>query len=520
MRCLHCRLDGIPVAVEICPNCGVHLPSLLRDVLPGGTLLRSGGYRVDYALGRGGFGITYRARDVGLDMLVAIKEFYPQEHVIRNGITGDLLVAAPQREAYQRGLERFKQEGRILAQLNHHNVVRVHSLFEERDSAYLVMELIAGKTLRDELDAQKQKRLPDVRVEQIIAQLVSALDAVHKVGIYHLDIKPDNVLLMPDGKVVLVDFGAARQNLGSDSTRAYTVGYAAPEVIAGSQVGAESDIFELGMMLHEMLTNQLPPDALSRLINDNWKPSGLAEPWQSLITAALHIPKEKRPQSVRMWWERKIAATTPSNLKPDSSPSPLGTTIVAERPKSILKWWQNMLTPTEPSQPKVELNSPKAVDYTWLEKILAAGYWKQADRETAKLMLQLVGREKEGWLGEEHIKNFPAQDLRTIDQLWVKYSRGQFGFSVQKRIWESVGGQPGKYDYQVFCKLAIALGWRENNLWKSYSSLTFSLKDAPRGHLPLGGHAVRVGTDLFGKWRGCVSLLSRRDFYNAPARIV
>jgi len=440
----------------------------MRDVLPSGTLLRDGSYRVDYALGRGGFGITYRAIDLGLEMLVAIKEFYPQEQAIRNSTNGGFSVAVPQREAYGRALERFKREGRILARLNHNNVVRVLSLFEERDTAYLVMELIAGKTLRDELDAQSQKKMPQNRVEQVMAQLVSALEAVHQKEIYHLDLKPDNVLLMPDGKVVLVDFGAARQSLGSHSTRAYTIGYAAPEVIAGSVVGVQSDIFSLGMMLHEMLTGELPPPALSRLIKDNWKPQGLEERWQSLVTAALPIDPEQRPNNVRQWLQSLSSPAQPN--PPSSFPS-------------LLRAERSTLWQSQPLKPKVELISAVGVDYTHLRDLLAAGKWRDADKETRTIMLKVACREEEGWFDENSIENFPCDDLGTINQLWLNYSNGRFGFSVQKQIWLNCGG---KIDKKTECLLGDSLGWRVNNRWIYPNAIMYSL-DAPTGHLPLGG---------------------------------
>ena len=136
----------------MCPECGVYLSSLLRDVLPTGTLLRSGAYRVDYALGRGGFGITYRAMHVALEQAVAIKEFYPQEYAVRASAAGTLMVSSAQNEAYQRALERFTWEGKILAGLNHPGIVRVSDLFEERGTAYLVMELISGESLSSVLN--------------------------------------------------------------------------------------------------------------------------------------------------------------------------------------------------------------------------------------------------------------------------------------------------------------------------------------------------------------------------------
>lgn len=258
-------------------------------------------------LGRGGFGITYRGMHTALEQQVAIKEFYPQEHALREGTTGKLLVPTTKLEVYERGLGRFLREGRTLARLKHPNVVQVRDFFEERGTAYLVMELIAGKTLKDELESQPGKRLPIERVETVMSAMVDALRVVHQQGIYHLDLKPDNVMITSEGHIVLIDFGASRQNLGTrtstrQSTRAYTETYAAPEVIAGRAVGAESDLFELGMMLHEMLTGKLPPPALDRLLQDDWIPQGLDEPWQGLVTAALHIKSENRPKTVQAWW--------------------------------------------------------------------------------------------------------------------------------------------------------------------------------------------------------------------------
>ncbi len=493
MRCLLCRRDGIPVTAELCPNpdCGVYLPSLMRDVLPMGTLLRGESYRIDYPLGRGGFGITYRGIDVNLDMLVAIKEFYPQEHAIRNGKTGGLSVAAPQRNAFARGIERFKREGKILARLNHHNVVRVLGLFEERDTAYLVMELISGKTLRDELDAQKDKYLPPEQVQQIMNQLVEALAAVHEKEIYHLDLKPDNVLLLPDGKVVLVDFGAAKQSFSSNSTRAGTPSYAAPEVIAGGDIGTYSDIFELGMMLHEMLTGELPPPGLSRLMNDSWKPTGLEEPWLSQVTAAINVQQKARPQDVRLWWGSK---TTHSSKTSGGMAGSAGRI-------SLL----------------VELKSDVGVDYTELERLLAAEKWYAADKETGRVMLKVARQEERGYLDYDDIKKFPCNDLRTIDQLWVQYSSGRFGFSVQKRILESVGGKPGKDDRMVYEQFGDRNGWRVKGNWISYWSglVTFS-KSAPVGHLPAGFSGMEVVKEceyVFGGFEFGIAhaLLSRPD---------
>jgi hypothetical protein len=131
-----------------------------------------------------------------------------------------------------------------------------------------------------------------------------------------------------------------------------------------------------------------------------------------------------------------------------------------------------------------DLPSEKGVNYTKLRDLLAAGKWKDADEETLAVMLKAAGRETERYLDYEDIENFPCTDLRTIDQLWVKYSKGLFGFSVQKRIWESVGKDYSKFGDRV--------GWRKGRISakrRSREELTFSL-NAPQGHLPDVGCGV------------------------------
>ncbi|WP_066381639.1 caspase, EACC1-associated type [Anabaena sp. CA = ATCC 33047] len=139
-------------------------------------------------------------------------------------------------------------------------------------------------------------------------------------------------------------------------------------------------------------------------------------------------------------------------------------------------------TTTTPTPETDDLSSEKGVDYTRLRDLLKTGQWQEADQETLQVMLKVAGREKEGWLNVKSIENFPCTDLRTIDQLWVKYSSGRFGFSVQKRIWESVGGNPYA-DYDTWCKFGDRVGWREEEEWLMYNDLTFNLK-APQGNIP------------------------------------
>jgi uncharacterized caspase-like protein len=171
-------------------------------------------------------------------------------------------------------------------------------------------------------------------------------------------------------------------------------------------------------------------------------------------------------------------------------------------------------TPTTPSKPQTEaddLSSERGVDYTKLRNLLASRQWREADQETLAVMLKAANREQEGYLDNKSIEEFPCTDLRTIDQLWVKSSNGRFGLSVQKRIWESVGGKPGdEFDYEKMKKLGDRVGWlvwknvkwlglKKEELWLSYDEITFHL-NAPQGHLPSAISGFWGGVSV--SWRG------------------
>jgi hypothetical protein len=155
--------------------------------------------------------------------------------------------------------------------------------------------------------------------------------------------------------------------------------------------------------------------------------------------------------------------------------------------------------PPTPTTEEDDLSSEKGVDYTKLRDLLAAGKWKEADYETIGVMLQAVGRKENDYIREEELLNFPCTDLRTIDQLWVKYSNGRFGFSVQKKIYLSVGGKTdGEYYEEAWKKLGDRIGWRVKENWLSHSVVTFDTT-APQGHLPTLGMGVGVdGLGVFG----------------------
>ena len=135
-----------------------------------------------------------------------------------------------------------------------------------------------------------------------------------------------------------------------------------------------------------------------------------------------------------------------------------------------------------PTEKFPNLNEPTPVTFEKLEALLKAGKWRDADLETWNLMLKLTKQER--WLRLEDVKNFPRQELRKMDQLWVKYSNGKFGFSVQKQIWLDLGGKlDGEPDWDTYDKLSERVGWRNNDKWLPYDDYTFSTNALP-GHLP------------------------------------
>jgi eukaryotic-like serine/threonine-protein kinase len=130
-----------------------------------------------------------------------------------------------------------------------------------------------------------------------------------------------------------------------------------------------------------------------------------------------------------------------------------------------------------------KLVSSVGIDYSKLRNLLASKKWQEADRETARLMLRLAKREEKGWLDRESLEEFPYEDLQTIDRLWVKYSNGHFGFSVQQRIYENVI-ESSEDDSEVWQTFRDLVGWRKKGEKFCYSHLNFSEK-APKAHLPV-----------------------------------
>ena len=398
-----------------------------------GQILKTRPLRIDTILGMGGFGMTYKATHLQLKHQVVLK-------------TPNLsLQNDPE---YANFVRRFIREGQILAkfcQNAHPGIVRISDLFEEAGLHCLVMDLIVGQSLFDTV--RQQGRLPDTEAVAIIRQIGEALSDVHQAGIVHRDAHPGNIMLRPNGQAVLIDFGIACELVPMVPTSKHFAqrDFAPWEQRKGSGKPTV-DIYALAASLYYAVTGETPTPSFEGLQNVAWPPA--------------------KDFGVKDWVSQAIEKGMESDPQ--------------KRPQSMQEWLTYLREPTI-SSVSVQLKSAQGVDYTRLRDLLAAGMWKEADLETRNVMLKATKGEKEGYFNKP-IDNFPCDDLRTIDYLWVTYSEGRFGFSVQKKIWLEVGG---KDDDKAIGKLGDYVGWRNEyyKIWLKYEDLTFNMQ-ARSGHLP------------------------------------
>ena len=253
---------------QVCPHCrweeGAPIASPLY--LPPRTVLEDQ-YLLGRVLGHGGFGITYLAWDLRLHRRLAIKEYMPQRIAGRS--PGDLNISVyTNEEDYQWGLERFLDEARVIAKFaDHPNVMSIITHFTGNDTAYIVAEYLDGSTLL-EYTEQQGGTIPYETATRILMPVMDALREVHKSGILHRDISPDNVCITRSGLVKLLDFGAARQALGQKSKNLSVIlkeGYAPEEQYRtkGDQ-GPWTDVYATAATLYRVITGKIPPPATDR----------------------------------------------------------------------------------------------------------------------------------------------------------------------------------------------------------------------------------------------------------------
>ena len=468
-----------------------------------------------------GFGKIYTAEEQGISKILKVLK----EHHNNNA----------------KVVELFQQEAKVLAQFQHPGIPKVDGYFQypTRNGLILhcfVMEKIEGPNLEEWLKQQGNHPISERQAIAWLKQIAEILHLVHGKQYFHRDIKPPNIMLRPNGQLVLIDFGTAREatytylakvGVGKQITAVVSAGYTPPEQ-ANSQAVTQSDFFALGRTFVYLLTGQHPlkfydshndvlrwrqaanispslADFIDNLMarRPGDRPHNTQVLLQRIEELAQKLAKRKTNLPLGVagvllvlgggigFWFSKLGGSSviPRDV---SSPIPVVTSSPGSSPRDVSSP-SPVVTSSPSSSPSVvrsvaPISSPSSisittsVDYTQLENLLKLEKWKEADVETRNVMLKASGREEEGWLDTKSIDSFPCKDLGEINQLWVKYSKVKFGFSVQKSIWERVGGS-SEATNEIYERFGDRVGWRINQRWLKYDDYNFSL-NAPIGHLP------------------------------------
>lgn len=346
-RCPGCMKE---ISQPLCPHCGWSAyDQNAPHQLPVGTILNDK-YIIGKVLGQGGFGITYLGWDKYLEQPVAIKEYYPSGSVMRESVISTMVASYGGALAarYQRNKERFLQEAQILARFNEEKeIVHVSSMFEANNTAYFVMEFVDGITLKQHVKNRGGK-LSVKETFALLKPVMNALEKVHKAGIVHRDISPDNIMLLPEGGVKLIDFGAVRNVANADQETPLTKsteailkqGYAPIEQYQNrGSLGPWTDVYALCATILFCLTGEVPPDAPERLLTE--APLEIQKRIPSLSThqaavleqgMAMH-PRDRIPSMRELHKQlfSPVARITPP-------PAPVKSSDPAPQPKKR-KWW-------------------------------------------------------------------------------------------------------------------------------------------------------------------------------------
>lgn len=274
-------------------------------------------YKIEEVIGAGGFGITYRAWDPLLQSYVAIKEYYPSGIATRSADSSKVCVPVGQEQReYHRGRIRFLKEAQDVARFQSEpNIVSIYDYLEENDTAYMVMEYLHGCTLKQYI-REHGGRLDTDHILHICLSVLNALAVVHKAGMIHRDISPENIFICEDLTVKLIDFGAAKQvYLDGEQTMSVVLkpGYAPPEQYAKKdKQGPWTDIYALGATLYFAATGEKPEESFGRVLEDTIKPVCEVNPeipraMSQVIMRAMSVKIEDRYQTVEAMREALLA---------------------------------------------------------------------------------------------------------------------------------------------------------------------------------------------------------------------
>ena len=281
-----------------------------QNMLQVGTILH-GTYKIESYLASGGFGNTYLAKNIEFDETYAIKEFFVKGVCQRDGNSTTISVSnAENTNSFEQQREKFKKEARRLRSFSNLHIVKVYDLFEENGTAYYVMDYVDGENLSARLK-RTNAPLTESEVRNYLNQILDGLEAIHNEGMFHLDIKPANIMVDSHDVVKLIDFGASKQQstVGGATMStgiSYTNGYAPSEQMAQSydKFGPWTDFYALGATVYKLLTNQDPP-SVSDLSEDDTEDKHLALPMpnvsgemKKLVVWMMQVNRLKRPKNV------------------------------------------------------------------------------------------------------------------------------------------------------------------------------------------------------------------------------
>ncbi len=318
-------------------------------------------YQIEELLGEGGMGVVYRARDLNLERMVAIKMLHPE------------MLHQPDL------LKRFRNEAHVTARLSHPNIATLYNFFSEDNLHCLVMEYVNGKTLEQILETHKQ--LPEKECVKILIQLLEGLEEAHHNEILHRDIKPGNIMVNRSGYVKLMDFGVARFENSARITRMNrvigTLEYMAPELLTGSKPSVAADIYSVGVVAYEMYTGKLPfegegdTDIIEFILKGKFSfPSrggsfiGRNSKLENIITRLMHKSQSRRYTTgreaiddlARLQYSGRVSTTLLSNQKLVSDPAPSESKPILPIPVNLEKYAD--------SAKKFYLNySPKVIEF-------------------------------------------------------------------------------------------------------------------------------------------------------------
>ena len=330
--------------------------------------------------------------------------------------------------------KRFRKEALDLSKCYHPHIVQVYDNFPEDGLWAIVMEHIDGDDLAAYVENYTAENgyLSETEALRYIDQIGQALECVHERKLLHRDVKPNNILLRRESKeAVLIDFGLAREFQPGkirSMTATKTEGYAPIEQYERrGDFGYYTDVYALAATLYSLLTNRVPIPANYRAEEDvklsppqkfNQK---ISDKINAAILKGMELEPVNRPQSVREF--REILGLVVKPVVNIPTPPPVNFNIqqpinldIQQPINNVETFHGTSLQHTPPNNQEVQLKSSCGMDYRKLRDLLAQGKWQEADKETARVMLAVAKREKEGWLNVKDIDNFPCADLRSIDQ--------------------------------------------------------------------------------------------------------